>query len=128
MFLLSHSEVLMTSTVLEETSHYLSVLLIVIDIVIRGEMEHILHTSYSMITSMKRKGRERSLKLMIERRRKTLIIQMSTTFRILMTTEHVIYDLILDLDYINLISMLIRHYTSLVIRQKSQILWPVTHS
>jgi hypothetical protein len=98
------------------------------DIVIQGEVEHILHTSYSMMTSMKRKGRERSLTLMIERRRKTLVIQRSTTFRILMTTEHVIYDLILDLDYINLISMLIRHYTSLVIRQKSQTLWPVTHN
>jgi hypothetical protein len=61
MILLSHSEVIMTSTVLDEASHYLSFLLIVMDIVILREIEHILHTRYSMMTSMKRKGREKGV-------------------------------------------------------------------
>jgi hypothetical protein len=48
----------MTSTVLDEARHYPFFLLIVMDVVILREIEHILHTRYSMMTSIKRKGRE----------------------------------------------------------------------
>jgi hypothetical protein len=48
----------MTLTVLDEARHHLSFLLIVMDIVILRGIEHILHTRYSMMISMKRKGRE----------------------------------------------------------------------